>query len=280
MISGLEISYASPMGLTIRNELVPRIGSWFLLNQPILRHLTAVACKCHSVSESDETFLLSFQNSSAIGSGMAGLFITFEGSEACGKSTQVKRLECKLHEMGKKAIVVHEPGSTDIGLAIRHILLHMKENRAMCPETELLLFAASRAQLVREVIDPALASGAVVVSDRFYDSTTVYQGVARNLDPEFVAHLNQFVVDGYRPDRTFVLDLDVEVANRRRIRRVRPVGGGDRIEELPQEFFMFVRQGYHDLAAKEPGRVKLIDAAPSADEVEAAIWKQLDGLLD
>lgn len=223
---------------------------------------------------------MSFQNSSAIGSGMAGLFITFEGSEACGKSTQVKRLECKLQEMGKKVVVVHEPGSTDIGLAIRHILLHMKENRAMCPETELLLFAASRAQLVREVIDPALASGAVVVSDRFYDSTTVYQGVARNLDPEFVAHLNQFVVDGYRPDRTFVLDLDVEVANRRRTRRVRPVGGGDRIEELPQEFFMLVRQGYHDLAAKEFGRVKLIDAAPSADEVEAAIWKQLDGLFD
>jgi dTMP kinase len=211
---------------------------------------------------------------------MAGLFITFEGSEACGKSTQVKRLECKLQEMGKKVVVVHEPGSTDIGLAIRHILLHMKENRAMCPETELLLFAASRAQLVREVIDPALASGAVVVSDRFYDSTTVYQGVARNLDPEFVAHLNQFVVDGYRPDRTFVLDLDVEVANRRRTRRVRPVGGGDRIEELPQEFFMLVRQGYHDLAAKEFGRVKLIDAAPSADEVEAAIWKQLDGLFN
>jgi dTMP kinase len=280
MISGLEISYASPMGLTIRNELVPRIGSWFLLNQPILRHLTAVACKCHSVSGSDETFLLSFQNSSAIGSGMAGLFITFEGSEACGKSTQVKRLERKLQEMGKKAIVVHEPGSTDIGLAIRHILLHMKENRAMCPKTELLLFAASRAQLVREVIDPALASGAVVVSDRFCDSTTVYQGGARNLDPEFVAHLNQFVVDGYRPDRTFVLDLDVEVASRRRTRRVRPVGGGDRIEELPQEFFMLVRQGYHDLAAKEPDRVKLIDAAPSADEVEVAIWKQLDGLLD
>ena len=238
-----------------------------------------IACKCHSVSRLNETFLLSFWSSSVIGSGMAGLFVTFEGSEACGKSTQVKRLERKLQEMGKEVTVVHEPGFTDIGIAIRHLLLHAKESCTMWPETELLLFAASRAQLVREVIEPALTRGVIVVSDRFYDSTTVYQGMARNLDSEFVARLNQFVANGYRPDRTFVLDLDVEVANCRRRRRIRPVGDVDRIEELPQEFFMRVRQGYHELAAKEPSRVKLIDAASSADEVEAAIWKQLDGIL-
>jgi dTMP kinase len=216
---------------------------------------------------------------SVIGSEMAGLFITFEGSEACGKSTQVKRLENRLRALNREPVIVHEPGYTEIGTEIRHLLLHAKAGQTMQPETELLLFAASRAQLVRQIIKPALARGAVVVSDRFYDSTTVYQGLARGLDPEFVARLNEFVVDGCKPDRTFVLDLDVEMASSRRLRRVRPVGGADRIEVLPQEFFVKVRKGYHDLAVAEPNRVKLIDAAPPADEVEEAIWRELNGFL-
>jgi dTMP kinase len=211
---------------------------------------------------------------------VAGLFITFEGSEACGKTTQVKRLQRKLQARGDDVIVVHEPGFTDIGLAIRHLLLYAKESRAMKPETELLLFAASRAQLVHEVIRPALASGSIVLSDRFYDSTTVYQGMARGLDTEFIERLNQFAADGCRPHRTFILDLDLAVAGRRRILRRRSEGNPDRIEELPEAFFLRVRQGYRDLASREPDRVKLIDGEPPADEVEETIWKQLDGLLN
>src|SRR3981081_587259 len=136
---------------------------------------------------------------SVIGSEMAGLFITFEGSEACGKSTQVKRLENRLRVLNREPVIVHEPGYTEIGTEIRHLLLHAKAGQTMQPETELLLFAASRAQLVRQIIKPALARGAVVVSDRFYDSTTVYQGLARGLDPASVAPFNEFVVDVSRP---------------------------------------------------------------------------------
>jgi dTMP kinase len=211
---------------------------------------------------------------------VAGLFITFEGSEASGKSTQVERLQRNLQEQGKNVIVVHEPGFTEIGASIRHLLLHAKESRAMKPETELLLFAASRAQLVREVIQPALADGSIVLSDRFYDSTTVYQGTARGLDTAFIEQLNRFAANGCQPDRTFVLDLDLEVAARRRIQRTLSGEGADRIEELPEAFFRRVRQGYRDLAHREPGRVKLIDAEPPPDKVEETIRKQLDGLLD
>jgi dTMP kinase len=211
---------------------------------------------------------------------VAGLFITFEGSEASGKSTQVMRLERNLQEQGKNVIVVHEPGFTEIGTSIRHLLLHAKESRAMKPETELLLFAASRAQLVREIIQPALADGSIVLSDRFYDSTTVYQGTARGLDTAFIEQLNRFASNGCQPDRTFVLDLDLEVAARRRIQRTFSGKEADRIEELPEAFFLRVRQGYRDLAEREPGRVKLIDAEPPPDKVEETIRKQLDGLLD
>jgi dTMP kinase len=210
---------------------------------------------------------------------MSGLFITFEGSEACGKSTQVKRLESRLLKLGRETITVHEPGFTQIGKEIRHLLLHAKSGETMFPETELLLFAASRSQLVREIIKPALARGAVVVSDRFYDSTTVYQGVARGLDLQFIARLNEFAVRDCRPDRTFILDLDVEIASERRLRRIRSAEKPDRIEELPPDFFLKVRNGYHDLAAAEPERIKLIDAAPSAAAIEEEIWKEVDGLL-
>jgi dTMP kinase len=210
---------------------------------------------------------------------MSGLFITFEGSEACGKSTQVKRLESRLLKLGRETITVHEPGFTQIGKEIRHLLLHAKSGETMFPETELLLFAASRSQLVREIIKPARARGAVVVSDRFYDSTTVYQGVARGLDLQFIARLNEFAVHDCRPDRTFILDLDVEIASERRLRRIRSAEKPDRIEELPLDFFLKVRNGYHDLAAAEPERIKLIDAAPSAAAIEEEIWKEVDGLL-
>ena len=210
---------------------------------------------------------------------MAGLLITFEGGEACGKSTQVKRLVSRLKKMGHPVLAVCEPGFTEIGTAIRQLLLHAKTGDSMRNETELLLFAASRAQLVRETIRPAIENGSVVVSDRFYDSTTVYQGIGRGLNLTFIRALNEFVVGESKPARTFLLDLDVAVSRARQLRRVRPVGQQDRMERLSPEFFEQVRGGYLEIARAEPDRVKIIDAAGTEDQVEAAIWKEIDGLL-
>jgi dTMP kinase len=210
---------------------------------------------------------------------MPGLFITFEGCEASGKSTQVKRLERRLEKSGRKVLTVHEPGYTEIGFAIRQLLLYANEGSLMRNETELLLFVASRAQLVGEVIRPALERGLVVLSDRFYDSTTVYQGVGRGLDVTFIKSLNEFVVGACIPNRTFLLDLDVEESSVRLMRRVRPVGRQDRIEQLTKDFFERVRRGYLEIARAEPARVKVIDASRTEDQVEEAIWNEIDGLL-
>jgi len=210
---------------------------------------------------------------------MAGLFITFEGGEACGKSTQVKRLVRRLEKQGRAVLGVHEPGFTEIGSEIRQLLLHASAANTMRNETELLLFAAGRAQLVAEAIRPALEKGTVVISDRFYDSTTVYQGVGRGLDLSFIKALNEFVAGGCKPDRTFVLDLDVAVSRVRLLRRVRPVGQQDRLERLSDDFFQQVRRGYLEIAQAEPDRVKVIDASRPEDEVEEAIWNEIDAIL-
>jgi dTMP kinase len=210
---------------------------------------------------------------------MPGLFVTFEGGEACGKSTQVRRLVRQLEKRGRTVLAVHEPGFTETGSAIRQLLLHAKAGDSMRSETELLLFAASRAQLVRETIWPALQKGSVIVSDRFYDSTTVYQGIGRGLHLPFIKALNEFVVGECKPDRTFLLDLDVPVSRARQLRRVRPVGQQDRMERLSDEFFEKVRRGYLEIARAEPERVKIIDASRTEDQVEEAIWHEIDGVL-
>ena len=210
---------------------------------------------------------------------MTGVFVTFEGMEACGKSTQVKRLKRRLEAAGRNVIAVHEPGFTQIGTAIRHLLLHAKEGNAMQSVTELLLFEASRAQLVAEVIRPSLAKGLTVLSDRFYDSTTVYQGAARGLDCAFLRLLNEAVVQECKPLRTLLLDIDVETSFRRQMRRVRPVGGRDRMEQLPSEFFEKVRQGYLETAKAEPDRIKVIDASREEDQVEQDIWERINALF-
>ena len=204
-----------------------------------------------------------------------GLFISFEGSEGCGKSTQVKRLAARFEAAGVTVLLTREPGGTAIGEKIRHLLQFAPEGVAMRPETEVLLFEASRSQLVREVIEPALESGRTVIADRFYDSTTVYQGAARRLDPTIVEQLNRFAVGDCRPDITFLLDIDVATARSRMLRRVRPVGAPDRMEQEPDEFYERVCAAYRDLAAREPERVRLVDAAGSADEVERQIWRLL-----
>jgi dTMP kinase len=210
---------------------------------------------------------------------MAGIFITFEGLEACGKSTQVKRLKRRLEAAGREVIAVHEPGFTEIGSAIRHLLLHAKEANAMHAVTELLLFEASRAQLVAEVIRPSLAKNDIVLSDRFYDSTTVYQGIARGLDSTLIRMINEFVVEECKPVLTILLDIDIETSLIRQMRRVRPVGVLDRMERLPSEFFEKVRQGYLEAARAEPNRIKVVDASLAEDSVEQEIWDHVDAVL-
>ena len=198
--------------------------------------------------------------------------ITFEGSEGCGKSTQVKRLAGRLEKSGIAAAVFREPGGTVIGEAIRHLLQHSEENHAMTPETELLLFEASRSQLVREEIQPALQRREWVICDRFFDSTTVYQGVARHLDPWLVKNLNAFAIGDSIPDLTFVLDIDRATAqsrlgNRKKIR--------DRMEEESDEFHERVIRAYRELAEDEPKRVVLIDGRVSIEAIEQQIWNEL-----
>ena len=198
-------------------------------------------------------------------------FITFEGSEGCGKSTQVRRLTKRLEKSGVPFLVTREPGGTPIGESIRELLQFAPQSAAMTPETELLLFESSRAQLVREVIKPALKNGHCVIADRFFDSTTVYQGVARKLDQKFVQQLNTFAVGDCVPDVTFVLDVDLKIARARMKGPRRP----DRMEMQPDEFYENVIAAYRDLANAESKRVVLIDGAKSANAIEAEIWKIL-----
>src|SRR6266487_5755849 len=200
-------------------------------------------------------------------------FITFEGSEGCGKSTQVQRLAVHLDRLGIAYLLTREPGGTPIGETIRELLQFAPHNSSMTPETELLLFEASRSQLVRETIRPALERGTVVISDRFADSTTVYQGVARRLDQETVGHLNDFAIGDCRPDLTFVLDVDAETARARMLRRVRPAGPVDRMEQEPLKFYEEVCIAYRELAAREAYRIELIDGSHSVEEIETEIWE-------
>jgi dTMP kinase len=202
-------------------------------------------------------------------------FITFEGSEGCGKSTQVQRLADRLTKAGIPLFLTREPGGTPIGEKIRDLIQFDPASAAMTPETELLLFEASRSQLVREKIQPALDRGMVVISDRFADSTTVYQGVARRLDQEMVRHLHTLAVGSCWPDLTFVLDVDVATARARMLRRVRPASTPDRMEQEPLAFYEAVCAAYRELAEREPYRVQLIDGTRPVEEIEEEIWETI-----
>jgi dTMP kinase len=208
-----------------------------------------------------------------------GVFITFEGSEGCGKTTQIQRLAARLEEAGQPVLLTREPGGTPLGECIRHLLKHAEEGKDMTPETELLLFAASRAQLVRRVIAPALEAGQWVIADRFMDSTTVYQGVARRLDHEAVRFINDFAVGERRPDLTLVLDMDPGEGHRRLLRRPRPVGQPDRMEQMPPAFYEAVRDGYLALARDEPERFRVIQAGRNFEAVEEEVWEHVRGLM-
>jgi dTMP kinase len=202
-----------------------------------------------------------------------GLFVTFEGSEGCGKSTQIRHLTEWLEKQGKECATTREPGGTPAGDEIRHLLQHAPQGHGLVPEAELLLFAASRAQLVRELILPALQAGKVVVSDRFHDSTTVYQGVARKLAPATVASINDFAIDSCLPDITFLLDMDAREAHGRIQRREQPA---DRMESEPLAFYEAVRDGYLRLAAAQPARFVVLDATLTEQDLAGQIRKTLE----
>ncbi len=204
---------------------------------------------------------------------MKGLFITFEGTEGCGKSTQVVLLVDRLRDWGHTVRVFREPGGTPIGEEIRHTLKHSLSNAAMTPEAELLLMNASRAQLVREQIRPAIARGEIIICDRFYDSTTAYQGYGRQLDLETVRRIIEVAVGNTRPDLTLLLDISPEIsAERMRSRQATLPFVRDRMEEGDRAFFERVAQGYQVIAAEEPKRVRKIDASGTVEDVQTKIW--------
>ena len=211
---------------------------------------------------------------------MSGLFITLEGTEGGGKSTQLALLTQRLHPRRVRAL--REPGGTPIGEEIRHTLKHSDQNHAMTAETELLLMNASRAQLVREVIRPALASEQIVLCDRFYDSTTAYQGYGRQLDPQLVKSIIDVAVGETRPDLTllFVVPQQVSEARRQARQPTLPLTmKRDRFEEADQSFFRRVAKGYQAIAAAESQRVRQFDATGQVGTIQAAIWRLVEPLL-
>ncbi len=199
-----------------------------------------------------------------------GTLISFEGSEGSGKSTQIAHLAKRLQDAGRDVISLREPGGTEIGEQIRNIIVHNSKGDEMCAETELLLFAAARAQLVREVIAPALVKGTVVLSDRFLDSSTVYQGIGRNLGAGPVESINRFAVGNVMPDLTIVIDVPTEVSLARLRQRASDVP--DRMERENVSFYKKVREGYLVLAKGMPERFFVVDGTKPEKTVEKAIW--------
>lgn len=207
----------------------------------------------------------------------AGRLISFEGSEGSGKSTQIARLAAHLQQLGREVVATREPGGTEIGEQIRNIIVHNSKGDEMCPETELLLFTAARAQVVREVITPALARGAVVLTDRYLDSSTVYQGIARNLAPGPVSEINRFAVGDVMPHLTVIIDVPTEVS----LARIRQRASGlpDRMERESISFYTKVREGYLQLAKQWPKRVIVLDGTLSPDVLDKKIWAEVQKRL-
>ena len=209
-------------------------------------------------------------------------FITFEGTEGSGKTTQISLLAERLRSMGHTVRTLREPGGTPIGEEIRHTLKHSPANHAMTPEAELLLMNASRAQLVREVIRPALEAGEIVLCDRFYDSTTAYQGYGRQLDLPVVKHIIDVAVGETRPELTLLFLVPQEVSEARRLARQPTLPlpfQRDRMEEADQSFFARVTLGYQAIAAAEPQRVRQFDATGDVASIQAAFWNLVQPLI-
>ncbi len=204
-----------------------------------------------------------------------GYFITFEGSECAGKSTHIKLLSKYFLENKANCVVTREPGGTEIGEEIRQIVKHHAGKTPVADETELLLFAASRAQHMREVIIPALQNGSYVICDRFADSTVAYQGYARGLNLDFIRTLNLFATIGRKPDLTIILDLTPEESLARRITR----NENDRIEAEDISFHSKVRDAFLKIASEEPNRVKIISSAGSIASVQNEIVKTVKNAI-
>ncbi|MBU1319799.1 MAG: dTMP kinase [candidate division Zixibacteria bacterium] len=196
-------------------------------------------------------------------------FITLEGIDFSGKSTQAERLLSRLHESGLDPLFLREPGGTVLSERVREILLNRGEI-TIGAKSELLLFLAARAQLVDDLIIPSLESGRIVICDRFFDSTFAYQGFARGLPVEKIREINTFATSGLVPDLTLLFDLPVEVAQGR---GAGLSSGGDRLENEVAEFHRRVRDGYLQLVRTEPMRIKVIDASGSLDVVWSKTWE-------
>jgi dTMP kinase len=209
------------------------------------------------------------------GAGGRGAFVTFEGPDGGGKSTQIARLADRLAALGHEVVRTREPGGTIVGERVRTVLLDPALADLM-PETETLLFCAARAELVMRVIRPALERGAIVLCDRFVDATLAYQGAGRGLPMARLDGIIAFATGGLRPDMTLLLDLPVADGL---ARRYRDDGQWNRLDGASRAFHERVRQGYHRLAAAEPERWRIVDASGPVDEVAAAIWSTIEGLL-
>ena len=211
---------------------------------------------------------------------MSSLFVTFEGIEGCGKSTQVERLAKRLAQAGRKVATLREPGGTPIGEAIREVVKHPPGDATISADAELLLMNASRAQLVQEAIRPALANGAVVLCDRFYDSSLAYQGFGRGLDLAKVQQAIDLAVGDTKPNLTLLLDIPLSVSQARVSDRHQSTGEiQDQFDESGAKFFERVLDGFHTLAKAEPERFRIINGDQSIDTVTEEIWDSIQSHL-
>jgi len=209
------------------------------------------------------------------------MFITFEGIEGTGKSTQIALLKARLETLGRRVHLTCEPGGSRIGAELRRVLLSL-ENRDLCPRAELFLYLADRAQHVAQVIRPALANGEIVLCDRFADSTVAYQAYGRGLDAELLHGLNTLAVDGLWPDLTILLDIDPTVGLTRAVSRNKAEGktvAEGRFEAESLAFHTSVREGYKALARRFPERIKLVDASGGVDAIAAAVRTLVESRL-
>ncbi len=203
-----------------------------------------------------------------------GKFITVEGTDGSGKSTQIELMKQYLTGNGLDVVLTREPGGTKIGEKIRAIILDNK-NEEMCDITEMLLYAATRAQLIHEVIGPAIEQGKIVIADRFIDSSYVYQGYGRGMGLEIVDAVNNVAINGIFPDMTVFFDISPEIALKRRMSKT----GADRIEEEDMEFHMKVYNGYKELAQKNPQRIKTVDSNRCIEEIAKDVIKLIDEII-
>jgi len=201
-----------------------------------------------------------------------GSLITFEGIDGCGKSVQVQQLIQRLKSKSIEYILLREPGGTIIAEKIREVLL-TKTEETMTPVAEFLLFSAARAQLTRQTIIPALENGKIVILDRFFDSSTAYQGYGRGIELDFIQKVNRMATSETAPDLTFLLDIDLDEMKKRRELSGKIL---DRMEDQDYEFFRRVREGYLELAHSNSERFRVIDGKKPIDEISQEIWREIE----